>query len=291
LRFNHDSSTANKSSNVWSLGSYNEFAILILPVSAHLVRLCNISSGENILDVACGTGNIAITARRMVPDIKVTGIDFTPELLAQAKEQAILAEVDEDIKWKEADVENLPFEDEVFDVVLSSFGHMFAPHPEVSIKEMVRVTKPGGSIAFSTWPSEIVNGKLLKAMAKHLPANTNSIYSDNQSEQKQQPTSPSPIQWGSPELIHRLILECSHDTIGDIHFERGIVKIPVLSPNHYWKMMSTRSGPVIQPIQTIKEPSKIEALKKDVLEDIAPYYKDNELKLDYLITKAKKNEK
>jgi ubiquinone/menaquinone biosynthesis C-methylase UbiE len=271
------------------LGSYNEFAIFILPVSAHLVRLCNISSGKNILDVACGTGNTAITARRMVPDIKVTGIDFTPELLAQAKEQAILAEVD-DIKWKEADVENLPFEDEVFDVVLSSFGHMFAPHPEAAIKEMMRVTKPGGSIAFSTWPSELVNGKLFKAMAKHLPANTNSIYSDNQSEQKQQ-IQPPPIQWGNPEEVQRLILDGgSNGTIEDIHFERGVVKIPVLSPNHYWKTMSTKSGPVIHAIQIIKEPSKIGALKKVVLEAIAPYYKDNELKLDYLITKAIKKD-
>jgi hypothetical protein len=65
-----------------------------------------------------------------------------------------------------------------------------------------------------------------------------------------------------------------------------MVKIPVLSPNHYWERMSTRSGPVIQAIQTIKDPSKIEALKKDVLEAIKPYYKDNELRLEYLITKA-----
>ena len=132
---NNNSSAAinNKSNNVWSLGSYNEFAIFILPVSAHLVRLSNISSGDRVLDVACGTGNTAITARRMVPDIKVTGIDFTPELLAQAKEQATLAEV-EDIEWKEANVESLPFEDKIFDVVLSNFGHMFAPHPQVAYK-------------------------------------------------------------------------------------------------------------------------------------------------------------
>jgi ubiquinone/menaquinone biosynthesis C-methylase UbiE len=291
LNFNPNSSPASKSDNVWSLGSYNEFAIFILPVSAHLVRLCNISSGENILDVACGTGNTAITARMIVPGIKVTGIDFTSELLTQAKDQAILAEVD-DIKWKEENIESLSFEDEVFDAVLSSFGHMFAAHPQVAVKEMIRVTKPGGQIAFSTWPIELVNGRLFKAMAKHLPtsvSNTNSIYSDNQSEQKQHQIISSPIQWGNPDLIQRILQENSNGTIEDIHFERGFVKIPVLSPNHYWKMMSTRSGPVIQAIQAIKEPSKIEALKKDVLKAIAPYHKDNELKLDYLITRAKKN--
>jgi ubiquinone/menaquinone biosynthesis C-methylase UbiE len=283
----NNSSSVNKSNNVWALGSYNEFAIFILPVSAHLVKLCNISAGYNVLDVACGTGNTAITAKRMVPDIKVTGIDFTPELLSQAKEQASIAD-EGDIEWKEANVEDLPFENEIFDVVFSSFGHMFAPHPQVAIKEMIRVIKPGGCIAFSTWPSELVNGKLFKAMAKYVPANTeNSIYLSNQSEQQQM--LPSSMQWGNPEIIKRILLDdLNKDVIKDIHFERGFVKIPVLSPNHYWTRTSTRSGPVIQAIQSIKDPSKIEALKKDVLQAIAPYYKDNELKLDYLITMATK---
>ena len=285
-----NTTTTNSSINVWSLGSYNEFAIFILPVSAHLVRLSNISSGDRVLDVACGTGNTAITAKRMVPGIKVTGIDFTPELLAQAKEQATIADV-EDIEWKEANVESLPFEDKIFDVVLSSFGHMFAPHPLVAIKEMIRVTKPGGCIAFSTWAFELVYGKLFKAMSKHMPVNTtNSIYSSsNQSEQQQQ-QQPSPMQWGNPDSIQKLVVDggSSDVSIEDIHFERRVVKIPVLSPNHYWARTSTKSGSVIQAIQAIKEPSKIEALKKDVLEAIFPYYTDNELRLDYLITVATK---
>jgi len=166
----------------------------------------------------------------MVPDIKVTGIDFTPELLSLVKkEQASLAEVD-DIQWKEENVEDLLFEEKVFDVVLSTFGHMFAPsHSQVAIKEMIRVTKPGGCIAFSTWPFEFVNGKLFKVMAKHLPAaNTNSIYSSNQIEQQQQQQIISPMQWGNPEVVQRLLVDgCSNGTVKDIHFERGVVKIPV----------------------------------------------------------------
>ena len=291
MSHNNNSSSAsinNESNNVWSLGSYSEFAIFILPVSAHLVRISNISQGDQVLDVACGTGNTAITARRMVPNIKVTGMDFTPDLLAQAKNQAILAEVDDDIQWRKGNVENLPFDDEIFDVVLSSFGHMFAPHPQIAIKEMIRVTKPGGCIGFSTWAFELVYGKLFKAMSKHMPANipTFSIYSSNQSEQQQQQP-PSPMQWGNPDTIQRLLVNRSSDEIlKDIHFERGVVKIPVLSPNHYWARNSTKSGSVIQAIQTIKDHSKIEALKKDMLEAIAPYYKDNEMRLDYLITIA-----
>jgi ubiquinone/menaquinone biosynthesis C-methylase UbiE len=102
------------------LGSYNEIALFLLPVSAHLVRLCDISSTDNVLDVACGTCNTAITAKRLSGDAKVRGVNFTPVLLTIAKEEASLAGT-EDIEWKEGNVENLTFEDETFDVVLSSF--------------------------------------------------------------------------------------------------------------------------------------------------------------------------
>src|SRR6476660_4938771 len=97
---------------------------------------------------------------------------------------------------------------------------MFAPNPQLPMIEMLRVTKPGGCIAFSTWPFEIVNGKLFKAMAKHMPANTTtSIYSSNQSEpQKQQP--PSPMQGVYPDTINRLLLNgLNKDAIIDIDFE------------------------------------------------------------------------
>jgi ubiquinone/menaquinone biosynthesis C-methylase UbiE len=267
-------SSIHKSNNVWALGSYIEFAIFILPVSAHLVRLCNISSNDNVLDVACGTGNTAITAKRLKRGAKVTGVDFTPELLAQAKAEASLAEA-EDIEWKEGNVQDLPFEDETFDVVLSSFGHMFAPNPEIAIKEMLRVTKrDGGRIAFATWPSELINGKLFEVMTKYISSSSSTSSS----------ITPSPMQWGNPEVVQKRL----GDNTKNIHFERGLVRIPLLSPNHYWKMMSTKSGPIIQAIQTLKDAQKIESLKKDVLQAIVPYTQDNALRLDYLITCAVK---
>ncbi len=82
-------SPTTKSKTVWSLGCYKEIALILLPVSAHLEKLCNIAPHESVLDVARGTGNSTITARRT--GAKVTGIDVTPEMLAQAKEEATLA--------------------------------------------------------------------------------------------------------------------------------------------------------------------------------------------------------
>ena len=92
------SSPTPKSKTIWSLGSYNEIALFLLPVSAHLVKLCNVSSDDCVLDVACRTGNTTITARKK--GAKVTGVDITPEMLIQAKAESSLAETD-DIVWKE----------------------------------------------------------------------------------------------------------------------------------------------------------------------------------------------
>jgi ubiquinone/menaquinone biosynthesis C-methylase UbiE len=217
--------------------------------------------------VACGTGNTAITARRM-GGTKVTGVDFTPDLLSQAKSEATLAEAD-GIEWKEADAENLPFENESFDVVVSSFGHMFAQNPEVAIKEMLRVLKKGGRVAFATWPAELVNGKLAEVMARHTPS-------------PNKPPPPSPMQWGIPDVVKKRLGPAAKD----IHFERGFVSIPMLSPNHYWRMASTKSGPLMHAIQTLKDAQEVESLKKDVLQAIAPYTHDNMLRLDYLVTMA-----
>ncbi len=264
-----------KSRNVWSLGAYNEIAIFALPVSAHLVRLCNISSNDHILDVACGTGNTAITASLMT-GAKVSGVDFTPELLAIAKEEASIAEEAGDIDWREGNVQDLPFRDEYFDVVLSSFGHMFALNPEIAIHEMIRVTKRGGSIAFSTWPPELANGRLFEALAKHMPSSPSSTNSPASES--------SPMLWGIPEVIQKRL--GSNSKVKNIHFERGVVNKPILSPNHWWKMASTKSGSLIQAIQTLKEPQKVESLKKDILQAIMPYIHENVLNLDYLVTVA-----
>ncbi len=271
---NGDDDDLHLSKSAWGMGSYSAIALFFLPVSAYLVRLCDISSGDQVLDVACGTGNTAITAAR-IKGAKVTGIDFTPQMLTQAKAEAALAEA-EDIQWKEGDVENLPFEDNSFDVVLSSFGHMFAPQSDVAIGEMIRVTKPGGRIAFATWPPEHANGRMFDTMAKHI---SNISSSDNNPSPP-----PSPMQWGNPDVVKKRL----GGKVTGIHFERGVIKKPVLSPNHYWQTASTKGGTLMQAIQTLKDPQKVEDLKKDILQAIAPYMHDNVLRLYYLITLATK---
>src|SRR5688572_18843391 len=140
-------------------------AVAIAP-AGRLVAFSGLRPGDKVLDVACGTGVVAITARRA--GANVTGLDLTPKLLERAKENAAIAAIT-DIEWHEGDAEALPFKDGAFDVVLSQFGHIFAPRPDVTIREMLRVLKPGGRIAFATWPPEHAIGRLFALSGNYLP--------------------------------------------------------------------------------------------------------------------------
>jgi ubiquinone/menaquinone biosynthesis C-methylase UbiE len=136
------------------------------PTAARLIQHAGVTTGQAVLDVACGTGVAAITAARA--GARVSGLDLTPQFLERARENARIASVD--IEWREGDVEEIPFADAAFEVVLSQFGHMFGPRPEVSIREMLRVLKPGGTIAFSTWPPELFMGATFKMISRYAPA-------------------------------------------------------------------------------------------------------------------------
>jgi ubiquinone/menaquinone biosynthesis C-methylase UbiE len=119
--------------------------------AARLAKSANVRAGQNVLDVGCGAGVVAITAARI--GARVRGVDLTPELLERARENARIANVE--IDFREGDAEALPFDDVTFDVVLSQFGHMFAPRSDVAMAEMLRVLKRGGTIAFNSTTSVI----------------------------------------------------------------------------------------------------------------------------------------
>ena len=119
-------------------------------VAPRLVAVAGITRGASVLDVGCGTGVVALKAARLGANVR--GIDLTPELVAHARQNAALMKLDVDVQ--EGDAEALAFGDATFDVVVSQFAHIFAPRPDVTIKEMLRVLKPSGTIAFATWPPD-----------------------------------------------------------------------------------------------------------------------------------------
>jgi len=250
----------------WALGNFGQVATFTTQAAGHLVRFAGVRSGQAVLDVACGTGSVSITAAPA--GAKVTGLDLTPELLAQARESAPIAGL-KDIVWKEGDAEALPFADASFDVVLSQFGHMFAPRPGVAIQEMLRVLKPGGRIAFATWPPETFVGRGSALSGKYLPPPG--------------PEIASPMQWGDPNIIRERLGASVHQ----LFFERGVMIIPTLSPEHYMAWRNVTIGPQIKAKAILqKEPAKLEAYDREYTALVNEYLVDNLLKHEYLLTRA-----
>ena len=146
---------------MWASGDYPTMVeTFLLPLGPRLVDACGIGSDDRVLDVAAGTGNASIPAARR--GARVVASDLTPELLEAGRRRAETEGLD--IEWVTADAEQLPFESESFDVVMSSIGVMFAPHHEAAADELVRVCRPGGTIGLLSWTPEGMLGALFRTM-------------------------------------------------------------------------------------------------------------------------------
>lgn len=230
-----------------------------------LIKFANINSGQRVLDVACGTGVVALSAARN--GATVVGADLTPELLERAKENNAIFGLD--VEFHESDVESLPFNNEEFDVVLSQFGHMFAPRPDVALSEMLRVLKPGGTIAFSTWPPELFMGNFFQIISK---------YSDPLPEGFE----PPPL-WGNVDTVIKRLSPTSHQ----IHFDRDKILSPGLSPGHLLNMFEKGAGPLSKLVEKLSSnPEVLKSLRNAILEILSMYFENNYLRQDYLLTKA-----
>ena len=237
------------------------------PPAAQLVRFARVKPADGVLDVACGTGVVAVTAARL--GARVTGLDLTPALLERARENASLAHVA--IDFHEGDVERLPFDDSEFDVVLSQYGHMFAPRPELAVSEMLRVLRPGGTIAFSTWPPEMLAGRLFALAAKYAPQSTSEI--------------PSPTLWGEPNVIRDRL----GDKVKDVRFDRATMIVPALSPQHQ-RASAERSGPMRMLVERLSaaDAGKLDAFRREYEAIVGDYIQDNVIQQHYLMTRATK---
>jgi SAM-dependent methyltransferase len=240
---------------------------LTTPAAAKLVNFAGVKPSEKVVDLACGTGVVAVTAALRGATVKA--LDLSPVLLERARFNASVAKVN--IDFTEGDVEALPYKDGEFDVVLSQFGHMFAPRPEVAIKEMLRILKPGGRIAFSTWPPELFTGRMFALTAKYLPP-------------PPEGAAPPP-QWGNPQIVRERL----GDKVKDLSFEREMLTPPVLSPAHFRTFIEGTVAPLLKLRETTKDkPEVMNNFNKEFEALIAEYTHDNQLRQHFLITKATK---
>ena len=210
---------------MWASGDYPSMVeTFLLPLGPSLVEACGIGPGMNVLDVAAGTGNASIPAAKAGANVNAS--DLTPELFDAGRRRAEAEGVE--LEWVEADAESLPFEDESYDVVMSSIGAMFAPHHQEVADEMVRVCRPGGTIGMLNWTPEGMIGALFKTMGPFAPPPP--------------PGAQPPPFWGSEEHVKQLFG-------GRLDFrtlERDVLEITAFEhPRDYGEHFKAKYGPTI----------------------------------------------
>jgi len=172
-----------KQKATWEAGDFGQIARSIEHIAEQFMAGLSWLPSSRVLDVACGTGNLAVIAARR--GCEVHGIDIAGNLIEQARARAVSAGFK--IDFKEADAEALPFAYSRFDLVVSMFGVMFTPQPEIAVAEMRRVTRPGGQIALANWTPEGFIGKMFKVFKTHLPPAPAGV--------------PSPMAWGDENTV------------------------------------------------------------------------------------------
>lgn len=168
-----------RSRETWTAGDFGKIAQSLEPTAEAFIDRRSVGPGMRVLDVACGTGNLAVPAARAGAD--VVGVDIAANLIAQARERARAESLA--IRFEEGDAEDLAFADASFDQVVSMFGAMFAPRPDRAAAEMLRVCRPGGQVAMANWTARGFSGQMFKLVAGYVPP----------------PPVPAPTLWGDDQ--------------------------------------------------------------------------------------------
>ncbi len=243
----------------WATGDYATIAARELwAVGEWIVKRLAIRPGDDVVDIGCGTGNAAI--RAALAGARTVGIDLTPVLLATAGELATQTGVEVD--WREGDAENLPAKGESFDVVVSTFGCMFAPRHEVAAREIARVLRPGGRMGLCSWPVDGALAQIMKTIAKYVP--------------RPPAQAAPPWLWGSEQHVRDVF-----DGTGvELEFECNVIEHqPFESAEADVEFHSTRFGPLIRARAITEADGRWERLRAELL----PLHRDRS-SLEYFVT-------
>jgi SAM-dependent methyltransferase len=213
-------------SDVWSLGAYERLAARFGPVQDQLVERVKVQPGERVLDVATGTGEVAVRAARA--GAQVTAIDVAPPMLEKARRRADEEKVE--VTFDLGDVEYLPYEDACFDVVLSNFGLIFAPDHANVASELARVSCTGARLGFTAWKPNPKLGELYRRFTED-PIEGREAY-----------------EWGREDHVE--------DMLGDdfdLDFEDGTLWLEAESGEEIWELFSQSAPPVIHLIKQLDE--------------------------------------
>jgi SAM-dependent methyltransferase len=228
----------------WASGDYDAMMRQegLYEVGDRIVELAGVRAGEVVLDVACGTGNAAIPAARA--KATVTGLDLTPELLAVARRRAADAGVQ--VEWREGDAEELPFADASVDVVLSTFGVMFAPRHEVVADEVARVLRPGGRVGLVAWTPEGTIGEFFRIGGAYLPPMPDFV--------------DPPLAWGTEQRVRELF----EGTGVAFEFSREVAGLRHRSVESAVECYVNWFGPMVQARANAESDGRWPALRQDL---------------------------
>jgi len=227
--------------SAWSSGDYAVVGTTLQIVGEELCEALDLRSGQKVLDVAAGNGNASLAAARRWCDVVAS--DYVPALLERARERAAAERLD--IEFREADAEALPFADESFDAVVSTFGVMFTPDQDRAAAELVRVCRRGGRIGLANWTPEGFIGQLFKTIGKHVPP---------------APGARSPALWGTRARIAELFEP--HAT--SVKSAQRHFVFRYRSPAHWLEVFRTYYGPVHKTFGAL-EPAAQGALQRDLV--------------------------
>jgi SAM-dependent methyltransferase len=233
-----------KQKATWESGDFGQIARTIENVAELFMARQPVVPGSIVLDAACGTGNLAVLAARRGG--VVSGIDIASNLIAQARDRAAAEGLE--IDFQEADAEVLPFFPGQFDLVVSMFGVMFAPRPNVVVAELYRVIKPGGQIALANWTPEGFIGKMFKIFKAHLAPPPAGV--------------PSPMGWGEEATVSSRL----QHGFTDLRLTRRIalMRYP-FPPAETVEFFRQYYGPTLRAFASLDAPAQ-DALRQDLVE-------------------------
>jgi len=217
----------------WQDGDYPRVGNTLQIMAENLVEAANVHAGQRVLDVACGQGNAAIAAARRFAD--ATGVDYAPNLLEQGRERAKAEHVP--VTFVEGDAERLPCSDAEYDTVLSTVGVMFAPDQQRAGAELVRVTRPGGTIALASWTPDGLVGHMFKTIAKYSPPPAGVK---------------SPMVWGTEAGLADIF----GDRVKWISLTKRTFEFCYHTPEHFSEWFRQHYGPITRLVATLDEATR-----------------------------------
>jgi ubiquinone/menaquinone biosynthesis C-methylase UbiE len=227
--------------HTWEVGDFPKMGVELAIVGERLCESIPVQAGDRVLDIGTASGNTAISAarRRAV----VTGVDLVPALLEHARKRAEAEGFD--IDFREGNAMALSFADASFDVVLSTFGAIFAPDPHKTAAEMARVSRPGGKIAMANWPPDSMLGKLFQLLARYSAPGSRVD---------------APLEWGDEKTLASRL----GPYVQDLRIERRAVYFRAQSADHWVDFMRTNFGPAIEAFQYSNTPAAQKALAEQM---------------------------